>query len=378
MTAALTQDAVPGQDKRVTWVELFFDLVFVFAVTQVSSLLHADHTWPGVGRAVVVFIPMYWAWVGTSMHANLHDVDQPRGRAGVFTVGLCGLFMALAVPAAYTARGLLFGASYCAARLVLYPLVQRTYRGIGFNPFTAGAAITGPLLLAGGLAHGTARIALWALAAVVDLIVPHLARHRLARVPFQPSHLAERYAGLVIIALGESVVAAGLAAARLPPTPARLAAVAVAFALACALWWVYFAFAAPAIRRALRTAQVTIEVMLPVLPYGHVAFIGGIIAIAAGISQVVAHPLGHLHPGIAGLLFGGASLYLATFGYTRWRMFGTLSRTRLGAAAVCLALLPATSPLPALACLATLVAVIVALNAAEAHMARRTRTAPQQ
>jgi low temperature requirement protein LtrA len=116
MTAAPMQDAVPGQDKRVTWVELFFDLVFVFAVTQVSSLRHADHTWPGVGRAVVVFIPMYWAWVGTSMHANLHDVDQPRGRAGVFTVGLCGLFMALAVPAAYTARGLLFGASSASVR----------------------------------------------------------------------------------------------------------------------------------------------------------------------------------------------------------------------------------------------------------------------
>jgi low temperature requirement protein LtrA len=106
------------------------------------------------------------------MHGNLHDLDRPRDRAGVFTVGLCGLLMALAVPGGYGSRGLLFGANYWAARLLLYPLVQRTYRGIGFTPLTAGAAISGPLLPIGGLVHGTARIALWAAAAGVDLVVP--------------------------------------------------------------------------------------------------------------------------------------------------------------------------------------------------------------
>src|SRR5690349_2267344 len=102
---------MPDQEKRVAWVELFFDLVFVVAVTQVSGLLHADHSWAGVLRAVVVFIPIYWAWVGMTMHANLHDVDQTSTRLGVFTVGLCGLFMAVALPGAYGSRGLLFGAS---------------------------------------------------------------------------------------------------------------------------------------------------------------------------------------------------------------------------------------------------------------------------
>jgi low temperature requirement protein LtrA len=149
--------------------------------------------------------------------------------------------------------------------------------------------------------------------------------------------------------------------------------------LACALWWVNFAFAASAIRGALRAAPVAIELIRPVLPYGHLGFIGGIIAIAAGIGEVVADPLAHLPIDTAGLICGGASLYLATFGYTRWRMLHTVSRYRLGAAITCLALLPATSRMPGLACLAALLVVTVALNAAEARTVRRTgRSAPRR
>jgi low temperature requirement protein LtrA len=363
-------EAGSGADKRVTWVELFFDLVFVFAVTQVSSLLHEEHSWAGVGRAVIVFVPMYWAWVGTSMHGNLHDVDRPRDRIGVFAVGLCGLLMTVAVPAAYGSRGLLFGASYWAARAVLFPLVQRTYRGIGFNSYTAGATISGPLMLLGGLVHGPARVTAWSIAAAVDLFVPYLARRRLARVPFEPSHLSERYAGFVIIALGESVVDTGITAADLPLTTPRIFAVAVAFALACALWWVYFALAATAIRSALQSAPVAIEAIRPVLPYGHLGFIVGIIAVAAGIGQVIAHPLAHLHVNAAALLCGGAGLYLATFGYTRWHLFHTVAAPRLVAAAACVALLPLAPRAAALVIPAGLLAVTVALNAVEARIVR--------
>lgn len=368
----MTDPDKPDLDKRVTWVELFFDLVFVVAVTQVSGLLHADHGWSGVARAVVVFIPIYWAWVGTTMHANLHDVDQPRDRLGVFAVALCGLFMALALPQAYGSRGLLFGAGYWAARLMLFGLVRRSYRGVGFNPFTSGAFVTGPLLLAGGLAHGPARIGLWASAAVVDLVVPYASRRRLTRIPFEPGHLSERYGLFVIIAFGESVVATGVTAGREPLTPDRAAAVAVAFVLVCALWWVYFAFAAGAIRYGLRTADVPIEVIRPVLPYGHLGFVAGIIAIAAAVGEVILHPWTHRHVGTAALLFGGTALYLATFGYTRWKMFHTLSTPRLTAAGVCLALLPPAPQVPALAALTTITVVVIALDAVEARILPRT------
>lgn len=361
---------MPEQEKRVTWVELFFDLVFVVALTQVSGLLHDDHSWAGAGRALVVFIPIYWAWVGMTMHSNLHDVDRTRARLAVFAVGLCGLFMALALPEAYGSRGLLFGASYWAARLVLGALMRRSYRGVGFNPFTAGAFITGPLLTLGGLADGPVRAVLWALAAAVDLFVPFLARRGMARIAYEPSHLPERFGLFLIIALGESVAETGVVAGRLPTTPDRLAAVAVAFALVCALWWVYFVFAAGAIRHAVRTAEVAIEVIRPVLPYGHLTFVGGIIAIAAAAGEVITHPLAHLHTDAAALLFGGAALYLATFGYTRWRMFHTVSKTRLSAAAVCLALLPLAGFVPAVAAMAALTAVLVVLNMWEARIVK--------
>jgi low temperature requirement protein LtrA len=365
---------VPEQDKRVSWVELFFDLVFVVAVTQVTGLLHADHSWSGAAQALIVFIPIYWAWVGMTMHANLHDVDQTGTRLGVFTVGLCGLFMAMALPDAYGSRGLLFGASYWAARLVLYALMRPSYRSVGFNPFTAAAFVTGPLLTLGGLTHGTTRIVLWALAASVDLFVPFLARRRMTHIAYDPSHLPERFGLFLLIALGESVAEIGVVAGRHPVTPARLAAVAVAFALACALWWVYFVFAADAIRYAVRTAEIAIEVIRPVLPYGHLAFIGGIIAIAAATGEVIVHPLAHLHTDVAALLFGGTALYLATFGYTRWRMFHTLSTARLSAAVLCLALLPLAGLAPALVAMATLAAVLVALNVWEAQVVQPVRT----
>jgi low temperature requirement protein LtrA len=363
-------------EKRVTWAELFFDLVFVFAVTQVSALLHHDATWPGVGRALIVFVPVWWAWVGTTVHANRHDVDNPRDTIGIFTLGLGSLCMALAVPQAYADRGLLFGAAYLFLRVVLGVLVFREWRGIAVNSFSVGALVTGPLLLAGGFVHGTARLVLWGLAAATDLVTPRLLRSRLAVVRFDTGHLPERFGLFLIIALGESVVQIGLAASGGTLTGTRLVATIAAYTLACSLWWVYFVFAASAVRHALAEARIHADVVRPVFSYGHLLFICAIIAVAVGLAEVVAAPGTHLHGGPAGLLIGGCALYLATFGYTRWRMFRAVSWTRLGAAAGCLAVLPVATRVPALAVVLALVVVTVALNVLEAAIVRRRGTLP--
>ena len=363
-------------EKRVTWAELFFDLVFVFAVTQVSTLLHRDHSWPGVGRALIVFVPVWWAWVGTTVHANRHDVDNPRDTLGIFTLGLGSLCMALAVPQAYADRGLLFGAAYLFLRLVLGVLVFREWRGIALNSFSVAAFVTGPLLLAGGFVHGTARVVLWALAALTDLVTPRLLRGRLAVVRFDTGHLPERFGLFLIIALGESVVQIGVAASGGALTGTRLVATIAAYVLACSLWWVYFVFAASAVRHALAEARIHADVVRPVFSYGHLLFICAIIAVAVGLAEVVAAPGTHLHGGPAGLLVGGCALYLATFGYTRWRMFRSVSWTRLGAAAVCLTVLPVATRVSGLAVVLALVVVTVALNALEAAVVRRRGTLP--
>jgi len=362
------------REKRVTWAELFFDLVFVFAVTQVSALLHDDHSWGGVGRALVVFVPVWWSWVGTSIHANTHDVDQPIDRIGIFAVALGSLFMALALTDPYGAHGVLFGVSYWALRLVLAALVFRGPRWT-LNSFSIAALVTGPLLLAGGLADGRWRLGLWALAAVVDLAVPALTRRRLARVHFEASHLPERFGLFLIVALGESIVAIGLSAKADPLSAVRLTAVAAAFVLACGLWWVYFVFAASAVRHAIEVAKVQTDLVRQVLAYGHLAFIAAIIAVAVGLAEVVAHPTEHLHLDVAGLLVGGVTLYLAVFGYTRWRMFRTISTTRLTAAALALPLIALAPFVPALVVLLALAALAVGLNVVEAIRVAKAQAA---
>jgi low temperature requirement protein LtrA len=352
-------------EKRVTWAELFFDLVYVFAVTEVSALLHADHSWAGVLRALIVFVPIYWSWVGTSVLANTQDLSGAASRIGMFAVALAGLFMALAVPEAYGERGVLFGSAYLAARVVLAIMLFRRVP-IALNPIAVGLVVSGPLIFAGGFAHGTTREAMWALAAVIDLSSPTVLQARLRAMHFDPSHLAERFGLLLIIALGESVVAIGGPAASDKHLSAGvLAAVATAFICACGLWWVYFHFA-------MTTAQVQTHIARHVMSYGHLMLVGSVISIAVGMREAVARPGEQLGWGVAGLLFGGCALYLATFGYTRWAMFRLVSTTRLSASAVVLALLPVASHLPALGALMLVAAVLVALNVVEYLRVRRT------
>ncbi|MEZ0093453.1 low temperature requirement protein A [Streptacidiphilus sp. EB129] len=364
-------DSEEESEKRVTNAELFFDLVFVLCVTEVSVMLHAHHTGAGVFRALVVFVPMYWTWVGTSVQASTHDVDNHQDRLAIFAIALCGMFMALAVPQAFGSLGLLFGASYLAARIVLALRMVRL-GGVLMGPYGAGALVTGPLLTVGGLLHGELRTVLWAVAAVTDLSTPALARRRLEAVRIHPTHLPERFSTFVLIALGETIVSVGApVAANARVTAAEVVAVAVSFVLITGLWWVYFAYAADAIRHALTTAAVRTDIVRQVLSYGHLSLVGSIIAVAVGLTESVQHPGRVLSTGGGALLVGGCALYLATFGYTRWRMFRVHSTTRLIVAGLILATLPLVPLLPALAMLSLLAALLVGLSRWEYVRIRR-------
>ncbi|GAA4850359.1 low temperature requirement protein A [Kitasatospora terrestris] len=349
------------EEKRVTWAELYFDLVFVFAVTQVSQLLHHHHDWTRAGRALIAFVPVYWCWVGTTVQANIRDVDNARDRIGIFAVGLGGLFMALALPGAYGGRGVLFGAAYWAARLVLLGMLIRL-RGVWNGPYGVGALASGPLLLAGGLLESPWREAMWATAALLDLSAPLLFRRRLAAVDYHPGHLPERFGLFLLVALGESIVGIGGPVAGSDLHGAQLVSVALAFVISCALWWLYYGFAADAMRYAVETAGSRRDMIRRVFQYGHLALIGSVIAVAVGFGETVAEPHAALGAGTLGLLYGGSALYLLSFGYTRWMMFGKLSPTRLAAAGTLLVLLPLTVRLPALVALAGLAVLMVGLN----------------
>jgi low temperature requirement protein LtrA len=365
--------AEPGHDeqadeKRVSWAELFFDLVFVVAVTRVSGLLEHSHSWGGVGRAVVVFVPIYWLWVGTSIQTNLQDTSRPVLRIRIFAVALAGVFMALALPEAYGRLGLLFALAYWIGRLVLgisLVVASVRYRTVPINPYTVSMLLTGPMLVVGALVHGDAREAVWAVAALIDLSTPTVLRPQLRGMQLNAGHLAERFGLFVLIALGESVVAVGTAAGAKDLTVVQGFAVAAAFVLSCGLWWVYFHFAADAMRHAMATAKVQLDITRLVLSYGHLAFIAAIIFTAVGLRRSILEPSHHLSWAFTGLLVGGTALYLAAFGFTRWAMFRLVSSTRLTAAAVVLVLLPVAPHVAALATLIGLAAVVVVLNLVE-------------
>ncbi|MEU7866894.1 low temperature requirement protein A [Dactylosporangium sp. NPDC049140] len=352
-------------EKRVSWAELFFDLVFVVAVTKVAALVASDHDWPGLLRAAVAFVPIYWTWVGAAIVTNLDDVSRPAMRLRVFGVALAGIFMALALNSAYGDRGLLFAAAYWAGRIVLgWRGVSRLRDGVPLNPYTVSILATGPLLVLGALLPGDWRTLVWAVAALLDLASPSLLRRRLLGLHLDAGHLAERFGLFVLIALGESVVAI---VASVPDDVTVLdgVTVALAFAVSAGLWWVYFHFAADAVRHALATAAVQLDIARIVLSYGHLLFIGAVITVSVGLHEAVADPRHHLSWPATGLLYGGAALYLATFGLTRWAMFRLVSITRLTAAAAVLAALPLVPHLPSIASVALLALIIAALNAVE-------------
>ena len=344
-----TREAAGAGEKRVTWAELYFDLVFVFAITQVSGLLHHQHDLTGLVRALVVFVPVYWCWVGTTVQANIRDVDNLRDRLGILLVGLTGLFMALAVPGAYGRRGMLLGAAYWLARLVLLLLLVRV-PGVWRGPYGAGVLASGPLLLVGGLLPDGPRLALWAAAALCDLSAPLVFR---------------RFALFLLVAIGESVVGIGGSAAAARLDVPELLAVAAAFTISAGLWWQYFVFAADAMRHAVEVADSRRDVVRRIFQYGHLALAAGVIGVAVGFEETVADPWRALGAGSVALLYGGCGLYLLTFGYTRWMMFRRMSTTRIAAAVVVLGLLPAMVRLPALVVLGVLAVLLVALNGVE-------------
>ncbi|MDQ2747940.1 MAG: low temperature requirement protein A [Pseudonocardiales bacterium] len=366
----MSESSVTGvRSKRVGSAELFFDLVFVFAVTEISALLVSDHSWAGLVRALVLFVPVYWLWVGTSIQTNLRDASRPGLRVTVFAVALAGVFMALALPEAFDGQAMLFACAYWAGRLVLgFSLLRRGARGATsrLNPYTVSIFVTGPLLILGALLPSGGREALWGFAALLDLSTPTILRSRMRAMRLDAAHLAERFSLFVLIALGESVVAIGVSARSGGHLTLSVGcAVAAAFVLSCGLWWVYFAFAADAIEHALATAKVQLDITRLVLSYGHLSFIAAIILVAVGMHDAVAHPGHPLGWARAGLLDGGTALYLATFGFTRWAMFRLISTTRLTAAAVVVVALPLAAYLPALAALSGLAATVAVLNLVE-------------
>jgi len=367
---AAEADIAPDSEQRVTSLELFFDLVFVFAITQVTQLMADDPTWAGLARGGLVLATIWWAWVGYAWLTNVIDPEEGVPRLVVFLAMAAMLVVALAIPGAFGDDALLFAVAYAvvrAAQIVLYADGSAD-AGMRHSVFTLArsSGIACVLLALAAAFDGAAQGALWALALLVDFGGPALFGVEGWKVA--PGHFAERHGLIVIVALGESIVALGLGASEIPLTAGPLLAATLGVVLVAGLWWAYFDVVALVAERKLTERQGVArnKMARDSYSYLHLPMIAGIVLLALGVKTTLAHVGEPLRPEIAAALMGGVALYLLAHVAFRWRNTHTLSRRRVVAAAVLLALVPLGPQVEALVALAATAAVVVTLIAYEA------------
>jgi low temperature requirement protein LtrA len=375
-----------GVEQRTTTLELFYDLVFVFAVTQVSHLLLGHLTWEGAGQAALVLLVVWWSWNYTTWVTNELDPSSSVVRLLLIALMLASLLMAIAIPQAFGAKALLFAASYVAIQVGRHSFLTFVAADRGTIERERAARIltwfvvAGVLWIAGALADGSARTVLWLVALTLDYGAPLVTFWVPGRPRLRPevwdvgtAHFAERFQLFIIIALGESIVVTGATAAELDLTTARITALALAFLSTAALWWLYFNLVAAIAERRLAQAEHRTVLARDAYTYLHVAIVAGILLSAVGDELVIAHPTDELPSAELTAVVCGPALYLLAHVALRLRMTNAISTRRLAGALACLAVGGIGTFAPALVVSAMLLAVLVAVIVADQVVATRRR-----
>jgi low temperature requirement protein LtrA len=376
----------PGDEQRATSLELFFDLVFVFAITQVSHLLLEDLSWRGAGRALLALLVVWWAWNYTAWVTNELDPESGPVRLLLLGVMLACLVLAVAIPDAFGERALLFAGAYVAIQVGRHTFLTFAAASRGtLERERAGRILTwfvvaGVLWIAGALAETEARAVFWVAALLIDFGAPLVfywvpGKRRLPSSTWEvaTSHFAERFQLFVIIALGESIVITGATVAGLELNAARLTAFGLAFAASAALWWLYFDYVAGIAERRLELAEDRTKLARDGYTYLHAVLVAGVILSAVGDELVIAHPTDELSHAELAAVVGGPALYLLGHVAFRLRMAGSVSWRRLGGALGCVAVGVVGLAVSALAVEALLVAVLVAVLVLEQLAGARRR-----
>ena len=366
-------------EQRVTPLELFFDLVFVFAITQVTSLLAADPTWTGVLHGMLVLTALWWAWAAYAWLTNTVDSDEGVVRIAMLGAMAAMLVVSLAVPEAFGDHGVLFAGAYMVVRvlhLVLYAIAgKHDPELLGAVLRLASTATLGPILLVcAGFLEGDDRVVVWTVALALDFLGPAvIGRGRGWRVSVE--HFAERHALIVLIALGESIVAIGVGATSIELDLGVVVAAVLAIVLVSALWWLYFDVAAILARQRVAAVSGIEQARLArdAYSYLHLPMVAGIVLFAMGLKKTLEHveePLATV-PAVA--LAGGVALYLLAHCAFFLRLARRLFRRRFIGGVGLLALIPAVTELPALASLGLVAAVCVFVVTYEAIKHREHR-----
>ena len=358
------------REQRVTPLELFFDLVFVFGFTQVTTVLSDDPTWGGLGHGLLILAALWWAWAAYAWLTNTVDPGEDAVW-GAILVAMAAMFVAaLAVPEAFDRHGVVFGVAFLIVNVVwltLYALAARGDRDllaaiVRNAPWAlAGAA----LIVAAGFVHGGLRPMLWLAALVVGLFGPLLGGISGWRV--QPAHFVERHGLIVIIAIGESLIAIGLGARSTEISAGVIVAAVLGLVVTTSFWLAYFDFFPIRGRQMLadRSGAQRTALARDAYTYLHLPMVAGIVLFAFAMKTTLAHVGDELDTIPALGLCGGPALYLFAYVALRVRVSRTLGRGRLVAAIACALLFPIAVVVPALVALALVAAVWIAFHAYE-------------
>jgi low temperature requirement protein LtrA len=360
-----------GED-RVKPLELFFDLVFVLALTQCTALMADEPTWEGLAKGLLILALLWWSWVGYAWLTSVVDPEEGAIRFAIFAAMAGLLVVALCVPQAFETRALLFAAAYGVVRygqVSLLLLAARDDPGLRRSTLglAAGTTLGVGLVVTGALFDDNAVQAIfWGVALALDMSEPYVFGSEGWKL--SPAHFAERHGLIVIIALGESIVAIGVGAEGTVVDAGVVVAATLGIGLAAALWWLYFDIVALVAERRLYNAKVgreQNEVARDAYSYLHFPMVAGIVLVALGLKKTLEHvdePL-KLVPAVA--MLGGLAVYLLAHVAFRWRTVHRFSYQRLIAAAVLCALIPLATEVDALVTLGVATVLLAALIAYE-------------
>jgi low temperature requirement protein LtrA len=358
--------AVMREEETVTPLELFFDLVFVLAITQCTRLMADDPTWEGLAKGMLVLGVMWWSWVGYAWLTSAVDPEEDAVRLVMFVAMAALLVVGLCVPGAFDDTALIFALAYAVVRIAhigLFllasrddPLFRKSVVGLACS-----TAIGSGLLVGAAFADGALQGSLWAVALLLDMGGPYF--FGADGWKLAPHHFAERHALIVIIALGESIVAIGVGAESRVDAGVVVAA-AVGMTVAAAQWWLYFDVVFHVAARRLGDTQIgreRNEMARDSYSYLHFPMVAGIVLVALGMKKTLGHVEDPLKLVPAAALLGGAAIYLLAHVAFRYRHVHTVNVRRLVVAVLLVAFIPVAVEIAALATIAILAAVHVAL-----------------
>jgi low temperature requirement protein LtrA len=372
------EETTAEEERKTSYLELFFDLVFVFAFTQVTALILEDTSPQGFARAALVLAMVWWAWSAYAWMTNAIDVENSVTRLIIFAAMAAGFFMALAVPDAFQDEAAWFAVAYFVVRVLNSALYAWGVRGdpavlrsvARLSPWFLVAAL---VALVGGFVDPDYRAWVWLASLVIDVVgtltVARLEWH------VSPSHFAERFALIVIIALGESIVAIGIGTSHLTRDATYAVSVVVAFAGVAALWWAYFDFTAVAAQRSLRRAspQARGPLARDVFTFFHYPVVLGIIFYAVAAKKTLEHPLDPLSDAGRWALGLGVAVFLVGFALMRFRVIRRVAWERLAAAAAALVIAVLLDGADAIVTLGVVIVILVFSIALETVRLRELR-----